>query len=260
MLFFDVAMQDHEQSVIQEQKAQVEAADKKCFEDHEELRSGARVCFLSSSVSQEPPWQGTPATASSGRQEGQCSTWPEKKRKADAQITFSPSSYNPIKSPEAITCEEEEVGEYLPSFDEEAQHLPHEGAQELAPPEGSSTAQTAASRDGSYQVLDLASPDDEDAVEWEEAQIKTGGFRATAIMKQALQQANSAHETLGMSQSALDEIRGIDFSSHAEKEVAITARISYCTCCFGRDWQLLPALCMNMWSQLPYLKTGPCGS
>ena len=36
MLFFDVAMQDQEQSVIQEQKAQVEVAEKKFFEEHEE--------------------------------------------------------------------------------------------------------------------------------------------------------------------------------------------------------------------------------
>ncbi len=217
------------------------------------------MCCLSSSVYQEPPSSGTLATASSGRPEGQCGTWPEKKRKADAQIAFSSSSYSPIPSPEAIIFEvqEEEAAEYLPSSGEESQHLPDEGEQELAPPEGSSTAQTAASRDGSYQVLDLASPDDEDAVEWQEVQIKTGGSRATTMRKLALEQANYAHETLGMSQSALDEIRGIDFSSHSGKEVALTAaRISYCTCCFGRDWQLLPALCMNVWSQLPYLKTG----
>lgn len=43
---------------------------------------------------------------------------------------------------------------------------------------------------------------------------------------------------------------------HVEKVVPLHARISYCTCCFGRDWQLAPALAMNMWSQLPYLRSG----
>ena len=44
MLFFDVAMQDQEQSVIQEQKAQVEAVEKKYFEEHEEEQ--ALVCVF----------------------------------------------------------------------------------------------------------------------------------------------------------------------------------------------------------------------
>ena len=55
-------------------------------------------------------------------------------------------------------------------------------------------------------MLDLASPDDEDAVEWQEVQIKTGGSRAKTMGKLALEQANYAHETFGMSRNALDEI------------------------------------------------------